>query len=155
MTIIGFDHFDKTFMLYSSSQQRSLEIEKPVPYLVSVLDEQLANHFLVVQPLLEDTEKTEVKIMKLIKQKKLGARKTIIKRIFYADLDSSVNNEEGGQGVKDGPQTERSYFNNKELYADVLARKIRNGEFQKETRCNSRNNLYTPMKEKPIVPNLK
>lgn len=102
-----------------------------MPYLFSVLDEQLSNHFLVVQPLLEDQDKTEVKIMKLVKQNKLGARKTIVKRIFYADLDTNETNEEGGQGVKDGPHTERSYFNNKELYADVLARKIRNGEFEK------------------------
>jgi hypothetical protein len=81
----------------------------------------------------------EIKILKLVKQKKLGARKTIIKRI--SDLDEEVI---GGTGVKEGPHTERSYLNNKELYADVMARKIRNGDLDVETRYNSRNSLYTP-----------
>ncbi len=70
----------------------------------------------------------EIKILKLVKQKKLGARKTIIKRI--SDLDEEVI---GGKGVKEGPHTERSYLNNKELYADVMARKIKNGDFNVET----------------------
>jgi hypothetical protein len=86
--------------------------------------------------------------MKLVKQKKLGARKTIIKRIDELDENASSNNDDFKirQGVKEGPHTERSYFNNKELYADVLARKIRNGDLDKETRLNSRNQLYTPKK---------
>ena len=84
--------------------------------------------------------------MKLVKQNKLGARKTIIKRIDEFDENASSNNDEIRLGVKDGPHTQRSYYNNKELYADVLARKIRNGDLEKETRLNSRNQLYTPKK---------
>jgi len=44
--------------------------------------------------------------MKLVKQKKLGARKTIIKRIDDLEENaSSTNDEEIRMGVKDGPHT--------------------------------------------------
>jgi hypothetical protein len=43
--------------------------------------------------------------MKLVKQNKLGARKTIIKRID--ELDESTNNDDDVSrvGIKDGPHT--------------------------------------------------
>jgi len=43
--------------------------------------------------------------MKLVKQNKLGARKTIIKRIDEFDENASSNNDEIRLGVKDGPHT--------------------------------------------------